>query len=73
MAGFDVDPVCPSGGVQGRVRCHLARPTLEVAGRCVPDGWLFTISMPELSDHVHSARVWRQPGGALEVRVESEN
>lgn len=72
VAGFDRDAACPRGGVAMRVRCHLARPTMEVTSRCLASGWLFTISMPELSDHVHRARVWRA-GGRLAVQLESEN
>jgi outer membrane murein-binding lipoprotein Lpp len=73
VAGFDVDPVCPAGGFARRVRCHLARPTVDVTSQCRDGAWLFTIWLPELSDHVHRARVWGSPGGALAVRVDSEN
>ena len=73
VAAFDRDGVCPAGGVEQRVRCHLARPTVHVASRCTAGGWLFIISMPELSDHVHRARVWRRRGGALVVHIDSEN
>jgi len=73
VAGLARDGVCPAGGVERRVRCHLARPTVHVASRCAAGGWLFVISMPELSDHVHRARVWRRRGGALAVRIDSEN
>ncbi len=73
VAGFDRDAACPSGGVDGRVGCHLERPSVVVTSRCVMGSWVFTISMPELSDHVHRARVWRGTGGVFGVEVESEN
>jgi len=73
VAGFDEDAACPSGGVEARVRCHLARSTVEVTSRCLVGGWLFVISLPELSDHVHRARVWPLGGGGFGVEISSEN
>src|SRR5687768_4673644 len=72
-AGFDEDPACPRGGVEARVRCHLARSTMEVTSRCMAGGWLFVISLPELSDHVHRARVWPVGSGDFAVEISSEN
>ena len=73
VAGFDADAACPSGGVEARVRCHLTRSTVQVTSRCRASGWLFVISLPELSDHVHRARVWPVGGGGLQVQISSEN
>jgi hypothetical protein len=73
VAGFDEDAACPSGGVEARVRCHLARSTVEVTSRCMAGGWLFVISLPELSDHVHRARVWPAADGGFRVEIASEN
>lgn len=73
VAGFDEDAACPCGGVEARVRCHLARSTVEVTSRCVAGGWLFVISLPDLSDHVHRARVWPLGGGGFRVEISSEN
>jgi hypothetical protein len=75
VAGFDPDQdaACPSGGVASRVRCHLARATVEVTSRCEASGWLFTVYLPELSDHVHSVRVSRAASGDLGVEMSSEN
>jgi transcription elongation factor Elf1 len=73
VAGFDRDAACPSGGMARRVRCHLARATVEVTSRCEASGWLFTVYLPELSDHVHSVRVWRDASGELGVDMSSEN
>lgn len=72
VAGFDEDAACPSGGVAARVRCHLARSTVEMTSRCTAGGWLFAISLPELSDHVHRARVW-PVGEGFRVEISSEN
>jgi hypothetical protein len=64
--------VCPFEQLARRVRCHLARPTVEVASACARGGWTFIIYLPELSDHVHRARVWRRRG-AVAVDLASEN
>ena len=47
--------------------------TVEVTSRCVAGGWLFVISLPDLSDHVHRARVWPLGGGGFRVEISSEN
>ncbi len=73
VAAFDEDAVCPSGSVSVRVRCHLARSTVEVTSRCMASGWLFVINLPELSDHVHRARVWPAGSGGFRVEISSEN
>jgi hypothetical protein len=67
------DPVCPAGDLDARVRCHLTRPTASVSARRAGAAWLFTFALPELSDHVHRARVWRQADGRIAAEVESEN
>jgi hypothetical protein len=73
VAGLRADRVCPAGGLDRRLRCHLARPSVEMSAEPTRGGWLFVIALPELSDHVHRARVWRRADGSLSVRVESEN
>lgn len=67
------DPVCPTGDLDHRVRCHLTRPTATVSARRTASGWLFTLSLPELSDHLHRVRVWRRADGRLAAEVQSEN
>jgi hypothetical protein len=64
--------VCAFDRLDRRVGCHLARPTVEVASSCARGRWTFVIHLPELSDHVHRASVWRR-GGGLAVGLESEN
>jgi hypothetical protein len=72
LSAFGADGVCASDRLDRRVRCHLARPTVEVASSCARGGWTFVLYLPELSDHVHRAHVWRR-GGELAVDLECEN
>ncbi|HTE51030.1 MAG TPA: hypothetical protein VK698_09190 [Kofleriaceae bacterium] len=55
------------------MRCHLVRPTVAVRSWRLADGWRFAFWLPDLSDHVHRARVWRGPDGTVAVEIESEN
>lgn len=73
VAALAPDRVCPGADVARRVRCHMSRPTVEVSPRPIRAGWLFVVTLPELSDHVHRARVWSRADGTLAVQVESEN
>ena len=70
---LDRDHTCPDGDLERRVRCHLAQPTVEVSAERTGTGWRFTFALPDLSDHLHRARVWRRPDGTFGVEVESEN
>ena len=72
VAALGEDGVCAFDRLDRRVGCHLARPTVEVASSCARGRWTFVIHLPELSDHVHRASVWRR-GGGLAVGLESEN
>ncbi|HYU14624.1 MAG TPA: hypothetical protein VEL05_01070 [Candidatus Acidoferrum sp.] len=72
-AALERDHVCPDSEVERRVRCHLARPTVEVSAERTGAGWTFTFALPDLSDHLHRARVWRRPDGTFDVEVESQN
>jgi len=73
VAALTSDAVCPDGTVRERLRCHMEQPAANVRVRAVRSGWLFIFSFPDLSDHVHRARVWRRADGTLAVRAESEN
>jgi hypothetical protein len=73
VAALPADRVCPGESLEIRVRCHLTRPSARVSAERAPGGWMFILTMPELSDHVHRARVWLGPGGTFALQVESEN
>jgi hypothetical protein len=64
---------CSRGSVAARVGCHLGRSTADIAVARTRRGWLVTVVLPELSDHVHRVTISTGARGAPVVEVESRN
>lgn len=64
---------CSRGAPPARARCHLGRPTADIAAERTRRGWHVTVVLPELSDHVHRVTISTSARGVVRVEVDSRN